>query len=174
MLYKPNFCCNCGEKIQRAEWNLLTSRRFCEVCSVENRKHDHLPRIIAAAGLLSLAFGIGSFFGSGGSSDRQVRGFKGSLASEETGRPRQKAPTNPDLVPDDQDTAALPAPVSEKDEPSITAPAETFAVRKPSEPAKAYFCGARTKKGTPCSRRVKQRGERCWQHRNPPPDFPEN
>ncbi|HEX9961513.1 MAG TPA: hypothetical protein VGB00_11305, partial [Pyrinomonadaceae bacterium] len=26
-----------------------------------------------------------------------------------------------------------------------------------------YFCGAPTKKGTPCSRRVKG-GGRCWQH----------
>jgi hypothetical protein len=27
-----------------------------------------------------------------------------------------------------------------------------------------YICGARTKKGTPCSRRVQQPG-RCWQHK---------
>jgi len=26
-----------------------------------------------------------------------------------------------------------------------------------------YFCGAPTKKGTPCSRRVRG-GGRCWQH----------
>ncbi|HEU4509799.1 MAG TPA: hypothetical protein VFR78_16300 [Pyrinomonadaceae bacterium] len=29
---------------------------------------------------------------------------------------------------------------------------------------KVYTCGARTKKGKPCSRRVKQPG-RCWQHK---------
>ena len=28
-----------------------------------------------------------------------------------------------------------------------------------------YFCGAQTKKGTPCSRRVKG-GGRCWQHKD--------
>jgi hypothetical protein len=27
-----------------------------------------------------------------------------------------------------------------------------------------YYCGAVTKKGTACSRRVKHPGERCWQH----------
>lgn len=32
-----------------------------------------------------------------------------------------------------------------------------------SEPPALYFCGAITKKGTPCSRRVKSPG-RCWQH----------
>ena len=30
-----------------------------------------------------------------------------------------------------------------------------------------YICGARTKKGTPCSRRVHQPG-RCWQHKGMP------
>jgi hypothetical protein len=30
-------------------------------------------------------------------------------------------------------------------------------------PEKVYFCGAPTKKGTMCSRRVKS-GGRCWQH----------
>jgi hypothetical protein len=38
-----------------------------------------------------------------------------------------------------------------------------------------YICGARTKKGTPCSRRVHQPG-RCWQHKGMPamvaPDKP--
>jgi hypothetical protein len=30
---------------------------------------------------------------------------------------------------------------------------------------KAYICGARTKKGTPCHRRVHAAGERCFQHK---------
>jgi hypothetical protein len=34
-----------------------------------------------------------------------------------------------------------------------------------------YICGARTKKGTPCSRRVHQ-PERCWQHRGMPAMLP--
>lgn len=29
----------------------------------------------------------------------------------------------------------------------------------------AWICGARTKKGAPCSRRVRAQNERCWQHR---------
>jgi hypothetical protein len=31
-----------------------------------------------------------------------------------------------------------------------------------------YYCGALTRKGTPCSRRVRK-GERCWQHAGLPP-----
>ena len=34
-----------------------------------------------------------------------------------------------------------------------------------------YICGARTKKGTPCSRRVHQPG-RCWQHKGMPAMLP--
>jgi len=30
---------------------------------------------------------------------------------------------------------------------------------------KVYICGARTKKGTPCRRRVHFAGERCYQHK---------
>lgn len=29
----------------------------------------------------------------------------------------------------------------------------------------AYYCGAPTKKGTACKRRVKGQGLRCWQHK---------
>jgi hypothetical protein len=35
-----------------------------------------------------------------------------------------------------------------------------------------YLCGARTKKGTPCSRRV-QRPVRCWQHKGAPAMLPQ-
>jgi hypothetical protein len=36
---------------------------------------------------------------------------------------------------------------------------------RPTDPAEVvYVCGARTKKGTPCQRRVRGPG-RCWQHR---------
>jgi hypothetical protein len=37
----------------------------------------------------------------------------------------------------------------------------------PKDQTQAYFCGAVTKKGTPCSRRVKAPG-RCWQHAGQP------
>lgn len=41
----------------------------------------------------------------------------------------------------------------------------------PIEEAQVYICGARTKKGTPCSRRV--HGDlRCWQHKGIQPMLP--
>lgn len=35
-----------------------------------------------------------------------------------------------------------------------------------------YLCGARTKKGTPCRRRVHFAGERCYQHKGMPAIVP--
>jgi len=35
-----------------------------------------------------------------------------------------------------------------------------------------YMCGARTKKGTPCRRRVHAAGERCYQHKGMPAMVP--
>ena len=30
--YRPNFCCQCGQKIVRLRWHVWTSRRFCDKC----------------------------------------------------------------------------------------------------------------------------------------------
>src|SRR5215213_4346730 len=61
MFYTPKHCCECGEKIDRDEWKLLTSRRFCEICEGEFKKQDWLPRVIIGLGILGVVFGAGSF-----------------------------------------------------------------------------------------------------------------
>lgn len=40
-------------------------------------------------------------------------------------------------------------------------------IERNSSTEPVYFCGALTKKGTPCTRRVKTKG-RCWQHKGQP------
>ncbi len=40
----------------------------------------------------------------------------------------------------------------------------TLSTKQNDSPERVYICGARTKKGTACSRRVKKSGIRCWQH----------
>ena len=46
------------------------------------------------------------------------------------------------------------------------------ASERPTDPFEVVsICGARTKKGTPCSRRVRGTG-RCWQHRGRPAMLP--
>lgn len=164
MLYRPQYCCNCGEKIERVDWNLLTSRRFCDVCAVENRKYDYAPRAAIAGGILAAVFGLGALFGgrssvapAAGGSDLPAGASKTSNNPvSEPSKPRSElAETNASRPPEGQKSAILSQnPSSHTSEPK-------------SEQI-VYFCGALTKKGTPCTRKVKNKGQRCWQHSGMP------
>lgn len=163
MFFKPNYCCNCGEKIQRAEWKVLTSRRFCDVCSVENQGHEWLPRIAVAAALLVGLFGFGSYLRS---YEQQPFAPPGAMRASD---PRRMPPagTKPEAA---EQVSERPATVASEPTADPARPGSTnvqprlqsFASDDP-----VYYCGAMTKKGKPCSRRVKTNG-RCWQHKGQP------
>ena len=153
MLFRPSFCANCGEKIERANWGLLTSRRFCQVCESEFKGLDLIPRAIVAGGLVLAISGLGGYLRSGNSAQT-------ALVSTAQRPIAQRPDSRPVLEPKPIETPAIEtvtaprspkvAPVS----PAASAPEIAEAV---------YFCGARTKKGSPCSRRVKG-NVRCFQH----------
>src|SRR5215210_5714546 len=65
MLYKPKYCCHCGEEIERIEWFPWTSRRFCETCATENKIYDWLPAGFVVFGILLSIFGLGTYLKSG-------------------------------------------------------------------------------------------------------------
>lgn len=166
MLFKPNFCCGCGEKIQRAEWGILTSRRFCDVCAIENQGHEWLPRVIVLFAVLIGLFGFGSFLRNGGPSSpaalKQADHSRTAPVSDTALKPpRQEQSTESravgpaEITGVDQQASASSNPLGPtKEQPRL----ESIASDEP-----VYFCGAMTKKGKPCSRRVKTKG-RCWQH----------
>lgn len=178
MLYRPNFCCCCGEKIVRAEWNLFTSRRFCLVCSVENKRYDVFSRVVIVAGMLASIFGLGVIFG--GSRDPGINRTDidaKRLVSEPA--ERDNPPRSAPLVQRNlgsgvsEDTSDL----GQADKVLRSASSQNglqtaFDPKKVDLPV--YYCGAMTKKGTPCSRRVKHKGERCWQHQGKGAPLPEN
>ena len=144
-MYRPNFCANCGTKLLRLRWHFWTSRRFCNGCARRLRKQRFGPVLCAAAALL----------------------FTGYLA----GRTRRPAP--PPLTIERRSDSPLDdgAPGSA---PRGTAGA---AAHPPESPPPlvaedVYLCGARTKKGTPCSRRV-HGPVRCWQHKGMPAMLPQ-
>src|SRR5436190_2290043 len=61
MLFRPSFCCNCGEKIERAEWKFWTSRRFCDLCATDFTLQEFMPKgVILLASVVSL-FGVVSY-----------------------------------------------------------------------------------------------------------------
>jgi hypothetical protein len=161
MLFKPKYCCSCGEKITRAEWTLLTSRRFCDVCAIENRGWELTVRFGAAVALLLGIYGFGSFFRTSEPVQNTVRQIEPRLEKAVALKPApERRETSADAVP--PELVNIPSGPSEPNRSKEQRP------RIPSASDDAvYHCGAMTKKGTPCSRRVKTPG-RCWQHEGKP------
>ena len=154
MFYRPKFCCHCGEKISRAKWLPWTSRRFCEFCEVEQMQHEILPKAVIAVALFVGAAGVVSYFGSSATSPSAKTKADAADEIHELKRPV----ANRDK-PKDEATAVQTSP-------PVNVPDATKLQREPksipsTEPV--YYCGALTRKGTPCTRRLKTKG-RCWQH----------
>lgn len=172
MLYRPKFCAECGERIVRADWPLLVSRRFCDLCSSVNKGVDLIPRAVLAAGLLAGLLGTAIGFRTVPPNSYSEKGSKRALTA----------------APSTQNAGAAPAAVESPHEQKLrsasavasrpeTAPAAkrdaapNESVHRSTPPVLAveerYFCGAETRKGTPCSRRVKG-PKRCFQHEGAP------
>ena len=160
MLYKPKFCSNCAEKIERVDWNLLTSRRFCDVCAVENKRYDLIPRVTVAVGMLSLMFGFGTLFGGSSASNAPVQVISPV-------KPRAEKLSEPVSGPSAETTSVPPFASPNI---SLDSSPETARTKNGNNqaPERVYYCGALTKKGTPCSRKVKAAGLRCYQHEGKP------
>lgn len=155
-MYRPNFCAECGERVVRERWRAWASRRFCALC--ERRFGRAWVRPLAALCLAACA---------GFAAGRLLRPAPPPLLIERGSLPvpallsRHAAPKA-----DGAGDAANP-PDNPAGPATTGAPAEP-----PTDPAEIVsVCGARTQKGTPCSRRVRGTG-RCWQHRGRPAMLP--
>ena len=160
MLYRPNFCCNCGEKIERDEWPLLASRKFCDVCQSELRLSEWTPKVIFSLALVVVFAVISSFFRVDRSPTNEI---VSALPQPTAAKFTANSNTTPLAVQQSQTGPSANTASLSSIEPAAVKPAP---VVKTTEAV--YFCGAATKKGTPCSRRVKRPGERCWQHAGMP------
>lgn len=163
MFYKPSYCCNCGDKIERAEWRLLDSRRFCQLCETEHKAGDIAQRAVVGIGLVLGLFGFSVIAWP----EKPVE----SKLNNATVAPRSLKSSPEKKV----DTASVvevkPETIGSENTSSVSGlDGQTALQRKEQTPgavassdAGIFYCGAPTKKGTPCSRRVKTKG-RCWQH----------
>ena len=154
MFYRPKFCCHCGEKISRAKWLPWTSRRFCEFCEVEQMQHELLPKAVIVIALLIGAAGVVSYFGSSATSLSARTKSEPSDQLHELKRPASNREKPNGNAVEAQASPAVDVPEATKLQREVKAVPST-------EPV--YYCGALTRKGTPCTRRLKTRG-RCWQH----------
>lgn len=145
--YRPNFCCECGNKIVRLRWFVWTSRRFCDTCSTTLARTHWLRPTITLTALILFGVLIG----------RGCRRVPPPLIIERTSTTSNAAAaTGPNTTGPNATSAGT--------QPSTGASQTTSDVSPPTATNQLYTCGARTKKGTPCSRRV--RGPvRCWQHK---------
>lgn len=156
-MYKPNFCAECGTKLLRLRWHLWTSRKFCTDCARRLRKVRFAPALFAALALVSAGYVAG----------------------------RMRRPAPPPLIIERRSDLPLGDGVPGASTPqsstsqSATTPsgiesrANSAASSGPPTAidAAVYTCGARTQKGTPCSRRV-HGPVRCWQHQGRPAILP--
>ena len=160
MSYKPKHCCQCGEKIERIDWKPWTSRRFCQFCASEYGIYDWIPRV-SGIGLALMILFISAYFQK---PEKSVNILPNQLSSSiQSGRTpdnRNAAPPNTNAVQNAPTTAAhaaLPKPSTAATKASDVKAKQLENV--PVESAeKAVFCGAATKKGTSCSRRIKGGG----------------
>jgi hypothetical protein len=144
-MYTPNFCSECGTKLLRLRWHLWTSRRFCNDCARRLRKARFIPALLTALALMGAGYVAG----------------------------RVRRPVPPPLIIERR----FDSPLSDKEPPGTSTPrppseAGVSQTEVPSVEEVVYLCGARTKKGTPCSRRV-HGPVRCWQHKGMPAMLPQ-
>ncbi len=150
MVYKPNFCAECGARIERTRWHWWMSRRFCPNCERPDRRGRIVRLLVACLSIFGLGFGLG----------RALRPAPPPLIVER-GAYINHAPA----------AAATPTSANAAQPARAYGPDGTPAER-PTDPNELVsMCGARTKKGAPCQRRVRGTG-RCWQHLGKPAMLP--
>lgn len=168
-LYKPNFCAECGEKIERESWHFWSSRRFCENCEPVYRMNRIFPAALAG----TLLFFGGMFFGQIGQRyERQpaIVSTQSALSTISPVSAEKLPPAAPkqlfaaNQASQDRNSAADQAPLQNLSPPETAKSQAPGNLPAPQTPVAVYTCGARTQKGTPCSRRVRAFGTRCWQH----------
>ena len=164
MFYKPSYCCHCGEKIEKPDFlPIRDSGKFCDVCRNDFPFREFMPPIVMLFCTVLGIAGIGSFLFKGDTTNELA------LKQNKVSTPQTLVKTEPAAnlsQNSNRQTLAQTAPKNEPQSPpnaNQTAPEnrKTEVVKVVAE--KTYYCGAETKKGTPCSRKVKG-GGRCWQH----------
>ena len=170
MSYKPKFCCQCAEKIERVDWKPWTSRRFCELCETEFGVHEKIPLFVAIGGLLIGAIGFTNYLRTPETTNVAPTQFisRGTQNADKTESNRAN------LSDSNSQTRTLTQ--ANKTNVENVSP-QKLTTKKPETASNSvqevsYICGAATKKGTPCSRHVKG-GGRCWQHEGQPAILPQ-
>lgn len=151
-MHVANFCAECGAHLKRKGWRAWLKRNLCEDCARRLGRNLSRPLIVLSIVVIA-AFALG----------RYLRPAPPPLVI-------QRAANSPlsDLPLNSNDQAKAPKSSVESSQNS----ADRQTLIPGSTDDVLYICGARTKKGTPCHRRVHFAGERCYQHKGMPAILP--
>jgi hypothetical protein len=153
-MYRPNFCAACGARIERAHWRWWTSRCFCPKCAPRFRRGRISRTLFALLLLCGLSFSAG----------RMTRRASPPLVVSSAQLTQTVTPTAPAHL--------APTGARANSQPTSAYGLDGTTNERPTDPNEIVsICGARTKKGTPCQRRVRGTG-RCWQHLGMPAMLP--
>ncbi|MGZ8843827.1 MAG: hypothetical protein ACXW18_09195 [Pyrinomonadaceae bacterium] len=141
-MHRANFCVECGDRLARSGWRARIGTRFCPDCARRLGTFT-VFRFLILTGLIALAaFALG----------RYLRPAAPPLIIQRAANsPLSDAPFDVSQAARHSNQNAAYA--------GTTNPSPSVANDE------GYICGARTKKGTPCKRRVHAVGERCFQHK---------
>jgi hypothetical protein len=165
MTYKPKFCCECGVPIERTNWTLLTSRRFCELCEIDYKVDEWIPRAAFVIAILFGIFGLGTFLQKAEKPLNTASAISANI-NKTIVNTQSSTVAGAQFFTKTQETNLAVEQSALK--PSNTLPKQDSKIQKAENKPReieetTYFCGAETKKGMPCTRRVRG-GGRCWQH----------
>jgi hypothetical protein len=144
-MYRPNFCVECGERMMRQGWRAWLNSRFCVDCTSRLGRIGWVKPTVMIALVAVSAFAAGRFWRPPAPPLIVQRAANSPLSDLPAGL-TEAATTN-----------------TRKENPATNPSVNGSRVDEPG-----YICGARTKKGTPCHRRVHVPGERCFQHKGLP------
>jgi hypothetical protein len=166
-MYKPNFCAECGGRVVRVRWRMWTTRRFCDGCEKRFRRGRVVRPLVACVALVGAGF-------AGGRAMRPAppplvieRSAANSppLAPQPSAGGGEKSAANTANTTNAANAANATNATNAAGAPAPAYGADGTETERPTDPAEIVsVCGARTQRGTPCSRRVRGTG-RCWQHR---------
>lgn len=150
-MYRPNFCTDCGERIWRKRWYPWTNRRFCQKCATRLRRATVFVPMFSVLALTVAAWLVGR------SASPEPPPLIIEQAAFTQANPSVSSTLN-DVESNNAQSQAAPALAAQ---PAARA---TYSDTLDDPTETVSICGARTKKGKPCSRRVRGTG-RCYQHR---------